>query len=244
MFVIFFITTLYQVSASSLDRYIISNMNNQKSKKEQYLDSVPFYRKSVGKVNDEYGDSILPELLLVITFVISTIAWLNTKDQFGGIATLLVWLVLVTQLFTLALANLRTMLLPNKLLKTLGGTVALFVIVNYISQNDRGIITSSIIGSLAIGISLYIVFQLTQGRWIGGGDVKFGFIAGLLLGWRSGLLSIGLVLIWLFLTAVIGKIGAKFSDNFELPSRVGTGVLWATTIIVTMLFGHQLLSLI
>jgi leader peptidase (prepilin peptidase)/N-methyltransferase len=48
---------------------------------------------------------------------------------------------------------------------------------------------SYVIGFLAISMPLYILFRLSGGRAIGGGDIKLMAAAGLLLGWKQIILA-------------------------------------------------------
>ena len=53
---------------------------------------------------------------------------------------------------------------------------------------------SHVIGMLAVSVFLELLFLLSKGKAIGGGDIKLMAAAGLLLGWEKILLAFGIIL--------------------------------------------------
>ena len=56
-----------------------------------------------------------------------------------------------------------------------------------------------LIGFLAVSLPLYLIYQVTKGRGIGGGDVKLMAVCGLLIGWQNIILAF-------FLGCIIGSV--------------------------------------
>ena len=107
------------------------------------------------------------------------------------------YLLALVLLLALAIYDLRWWLLPNKLTYPLAGWAAALVGIRLLGGADPGLLPAALLGALAGGGLFYALFQVSD-KYIGGGDVKLGFVLGLLLvDWRLSLLTI-------FLSSLIG----------------------------------------
>lgn len=212
----------------------------------EYRTSIPFLRwlypnDSKDLESAVKGRGFLPEILLALILFLSFNSWSQTTQNIGNFIIYLLWAVIVILLFTLALANVRTFLLPNVILKPLAIAVIAFQVFVAIQTNNAGLIGNAVLGGLILGGIPYILFQVSAGRWIGGGDTKLGFIAGLLLGWKVGLFCLGVIVGLVILSFLIEYVTAKLSKT-HTPSRIPTGVLWVVSIMVSVVVGQQLLG--
>jgi len=96
-----------------------------------------------------------------------------------------------------------------------------------------GLLISAIIG----GSFFLFQFLLSRGRWVGGGDIRLGFLMGLALGWPQILIALMLAyfagsIIGLFLMAV-----GKRQWGSSLPF----GVFLAPATIATLFWGKEIL---
>jgi len=96
-----------------------------------------------------------------------------------------------------------------------------------------GLLISAIIG----GSFFLFQFLLSRGRWVGGGDIRLGFLMGLALGWPQILIALMLAyfagsIIGLFLMAV----GKK-----QWGSSLPFGVFLAPATIATLFWGKEIL---
>ncbi len=64
-------------------------------------------------------------------------------------------------------------------------------------------LTRNFLGGILISWFFYMMFAFSKGRWIGGGDVKLGFLVGFLVGWK-------MVYSVLLITYIIGAIPAIY----------------------------------
>ena len=195
-------------------------------------DSLLFLRFASKKKKKSY----IPELLFVITTIISAVVWDRPLHNTGGLVLFSLWVLILFFLFSLALVNLQTMLLPNALIKPLAAVVIGFQVVNAIQQGSGSVLWAAILGGIILGGIPYILFQVSSGRWIGGGDTKLGFVAGLLLGWKLALLCVGIMLVLVALSFLAAYIAGKLQKN-PTASRTETGILWTSAIILSMLVG-------
>lgn len=90
------------------------------------------------------------------------------------------------------------------------------------------------IGFLSISTTLYLIFLVSGGKAIGGGDVKLMAAAGLLLGWRNILLAF-------FLGCLIGSILHVIRMKISHADRVlAMGPYLSLGILLAMLYGERL----
>jgi prepilin signal peptidase PulO-like enzyme (type II secretory pathway) len=85
----------------------------------------------------------------------------------------------------------------------------------------------------------YILFQVSQGKWIGGGDVKLGALLGLYLG--SGVRAILLI----FFASVIGSVYSltlMALGKLDRKAVVPFGPFLIIAVIILTLFGTTIIS--
>lgn len=92
------------------------------------------------------------------------------------------WLVYLVGFVALAVYDLKWYLLPNKIVYSLMG-LALVQAALTVFVFDGGLhALRQTVLSFAVGGGLfYLLYQISSGKWIGGGDVKLGMLLGLVL---------------------------------------------------------------
>ena len=213
----------------------------------EYKTSVPFLRwfypedKQLDLASIYKRRGVVPELILGFILYASFNSWTQTSQSVGNLIIYLFWAIILLGLFTLALVNGKTMLLPDKITRPLTLAVVVFQVLVAIQTSNSGVLGSAVIGGLLVGGIPYILFQISKGRWIGGGDVKMGFLAGLLLGWKLGLFCIGFMVLLTGISMLAEYVSSKASKTHS-PFRIGTGVLWVTSILLALLIGQQVIN--
>jgi Flp pilus assembly protein protease CpaA len=209
-----------------------------------FKSSVPFLRlfyQKEEKRNDIEkliaGRNIYPEILFAIVLFFSFKLFPYHLNSTRNIITFGLWIAISVILFSLALLNAKTMLIPNVILKPLAALVILYQIFIATQPNNMSLLGSAVLGGIILGGIPYILFQLSKGRWIGGGDVKLGFTAGLLLGWRYALICFGLMILLSALSFLLEYVAGKMTDGSH-ATRVPTGILWSLAIISCVLIGY------
>lgn len=94
-----------------------------------------------------------------------------------------------------------------------------------------------LIGMVSVSGFLFLLFVITGGRGIGGGDIKLMFAAGLLLGWKKIILAL---IIGCILGSIIHLILMKVSKKGRM---LAFGPYLSAGILLAILFGEQLISL-
>lgn len=121
-------------------------------------------------------------------------------------------------------------------LDTLGLAGLIGTAGNYVYFNKIALI-NHLIGMICVFLPLYIIFIVTKGAAIGGGDLKLMAAAGLLIGWKLILLA---AMIGFILGAIIHVIRMKF---FNAGRELAMGPYLSAGIIISTLFGSQIITL-
>jgi leader peptidase (prepilin peptidase) / N-methyltransferase len=184
------------------------------------------------------ADTPFAELLVPALFVLSYWAW---PYSFVGVymAVFLLWLAAIVVLVALLkFDNTAWMLLPDKLTWTFAGIATA---ISLLRATDLGA-SSLLVATLGVG-SVAGFFQVlrwvSQGRWIGGGDVKLGIGIGLLVG--TPVLG-GMVV---FLASLLGSLAALPSiirHKSGLKTKLAFGPFLIAATIIVFLFGQQLVD--
>jgi leader peptidase (prepilin peptidase) / N-methyltransferase len=148
------------------------------------------------------------------------------------------WLAAVTAFVALTIYDLRWMLLPDKIvypLIVLAGCnrVADSVFFNASWRGFMGSLVAALIG----GGLFYVLFQVSDGRWIGGGDVKLGFALGFLAG---DPLQAVLLLMIASVLGLLGALPAVVAGKMRRDLQIPFGPFLMAGCFVVVLFGHSL----
>jgi leader peptidase (prepilin peptidase)/N-methyltransferase len=183
-------------------------------------------------------DNPLAELAVPLLFVLSYLWW-SVQLQGVGLLTFVFWCVFLVGFVALASYDFRWFTLPNKIVFPLIGLAVIQVLAVAIYDMNWRIVLSSAIGALVVSGTFYVLFQVSNGRWIGGGDVKLGIVLGLLAG---GLLE-GLLLLFLAsLTAMVATIPLLAKGKAHRKSHVPFGPFLILGLIIVQLFGGGIID--
>ncbi len=183
------------------------------------------------KISAQYP---LVELTTMLTFILSWIFW-PYEFNLVGYLVFAVWLVCIVIFMALLVFDVRWMLLPNRLVFPLYGLAGVFVALRFIQESDPMILLNAVVGAAIGGGLFYVLFQMSDGAWIGGGDVKLGFALGALVG---GPLNAFLLL---FIASFLGSISAlpqlTKSKSGAGSYRIPFGPFLIVAAIIVQLFG-------
>lgn len=179
------------------------------------------------------------EIVTSLLFVASYIYWpirLNGIDAYMFI----VWLISLVGLVALSVYDIKWFILPNKIIFTLYPISILFVLLNIINSNNllKATINASVAFLIGGGI-FYVIFQISQGKWIGGGDVKLGGLLGLLA------LTPAKSILFIFLASIIGCLVSLvliLIKRMKRNSLIPFGPFLIAGLYITVLFGQNILN--
>jgi prepilin signal peptidase PulO-like enzyme (type II secretory pathway) len=162
----------------------------------------------------------------------------------GEIIDTIFYLAIGFVLLTILVWDLKYLIIPDGLV--VGGLVLAVVYFGYqylISPDFlRAIntdLTRNLLGGLLVGGFFYGMFQFSKGRWIGGGDVKLGFLVGFLVGWK-------MVYFLLMIAYILGAIPAVYlliTKKATVKTRIPFGPFLVIAALLVSLFEKEMLEL-
>ena len=177
------------------------------------------------------------EIFTAVVFVLSYIFW---PTDFNSIeyAIFGLWLACLVGLTALIVYDIRWMILPNRIVLPLY-FLGLGIIILRLIQNPEVLTLYQNLTAILVGGGLfYLIFQVSKGKWIGGGDVKLGFLLGALVGRPD------LAFLMLFFASLFGclyVIPTLISKKLNRSSRVPFGPFLILATIVVVLFGSEII---
>lgn len=179
----------------------------------------------------------LVELITAGLFALSAYAW--NFDQTWMVASFITWLICLVGLVALAVYDAKTMLLPDKIIFKLYLVAIAGLIIEFLLGRPPADILQ-IAGSVFVsGGIFYILYQVSQGKWLGGGDVKLGLLIGLLL---PNALQGALML---FLASILGTITSIFlsvNKKIERSTKIAFGPFLIASTIIVVLYGQSIID--
>jgi len=180
----------------------------------------------------------LVELATALLFIASYIWWPYDIHSFQ-VGIFVWWLILLVGLMALAVYDLRWLLLPNRILYP--SAVAAFVMTLIAIINAASPLKALLNAILAVAVGgglFYVLFQLSKGKWIGGGDVKLGWLLGLAAATPAR------SVLFIFLAALGGSlvsIPLLTSKRLGRSSLIPFGPFLIAGLIIVQLFGGDIL---
>lgn len=179
------------------------------------------------------------ELATAVLFVFSCIYW-PILISGAGVIVFGLWLIVLTGLVALAVYDIKYMILPNSIIVfSLVVAVIMQVFWQALSVNIAHQVLMTIIAALLGSGLFYAIFQLSDGKWIGGGDVKLAVLLGVLVADPAKMLLV------IFLASLGGTLFAlpmlaagKSRKKLLIP--FGPFLIFAT--YITVLFGTEIIS--
>ena len=178
------------------------------------------------------------EVLVSILAIASIVFWPFAISSVLDWLTFVVWILSLVPMVALVIYDLRWMIMPTRFIYIFDILVGIFVLLLAGSIKSWDVITSAVIGSIIIGGLFWLLYQFSNGRWIGGGDVRFGFAMGAVLGWQKAIFGLatasylGTALILVLL--VMGKYRKKM--------RIPFGPFLVSATYLSMLFGQKVID--
>lgn len=158
------------------------------------------------------------------------ILWLIIFSVCGFRIETALYCMMASALLALSVIDFRTYEIPlgfNLMIAALGLIRVLTDLSNW---------SEYVIGFFAVSVPLYVIYLITKGRGIGGGDIKLMAAAGLLLGWK---LILPAFLLGCILGSVIHLLRMRFSSAANV---LAMGPYLSAGILIAALWGNRLLS--
>lgn len=184
------------------------------------------------------GQYPLVEVITSIAFAVSLYAWPLQLNSFAEYLLFGIWCASLVLMISLSVYDLKWMILPTKLVYSAGLLALAFVLTLTYIQNDLNVIVSSVIGSIGLGGFFWLLYQISGGKWIGGGDVRLGFVLGAFLGWHKAIVGVSLAAYIGTAIVLIAVLLGKYHRKMKLPF----GPLLIAGWYIGFLWGQQIID--
>jgi leader peptidase (prepilin peptidase) / N-methyltransferase len=181
-------------------------------------------------------DSPVVELLAGLLFAVSYMAWPYGFHGFE-LFRFALWLVFMVGFVALAVYDVRWFMLPNKIVFPLIYLAAVQIIVAIFWQRSLSEAWMPLAGAAVIFGLFWILYQVSQGGWIGGGDVKLALVLGMLAGTPLRALT---VIFFASLFGTLMSIPQLIKGKKGLAQRIPFGPSLLLGTIVVVLWGDHI----
>jgi len=168
----------------------------------------------------------------------------------------LIWILALLVLLLVSIIDFRRFLIPDGLIWSL---LFLGLALNFLESRISGlklfelsflrhyallfgwqnnIWLNHLFAALAASVFFALMFYLGKGKIMGGGDIKLGFVLGLLLGWPDILMVIFIA----FLLGGIVGLALMLSRKRTMKDFLPFAPFLAVGVILTVFFGYQILN--
>jgi len=177
------------------------------------------------------------EIGLPIAFVASYLAWPFVFSGYGLVAFIL-WLGFLTAFAALTLYDMRWYILPDRIVWPLVAVAGVQVgLHTFVFDGGAEVLISAFWGVVIASGIFYVLYHVSKGEWIGGGDVKLGIVLGLLVG---GPLP---ALLLIFLASCFGTLASvpmMLQKKLGRTSVIPFGPFLILAAVVIVLFGQTM----
>lgn len=182
-------------------------------------------------INPEY-----PLIELIVGIEFAWVYWLlkinfnffNWIEGWYSFALLVYWLILFSGVIAIAIYDLKYRLIPDQILLPL--TIVSFLRL-FVSRQWS--VLPAAFGSMAF---LGLLHLITRGKGMGWGDVKLGFLLGLVLGW----LLIVVAYFIAFLTGAIAGVILIVVKHKNLKTKIAFGPFLILGMVIAKLWGWSM----
>lgn len=178
------------------------------------------------------------ELITMAAIVVSYLYWPLTFST-RGLIDFAFWAIIIILFMVLAVYDFRWMILPNRLVYTSIIMAIGLIIVNVLYlRTYNSLLIDALWGVLILAGLFLVLFIISKGRWIGGGDVKLAIALGLLVGGPVP------VIFLLFLASLLGtlySLPSLISGKKKRHSMIPFGPFLMLAAFATFLFGSSII---
>lgn len=182
-------------------------------------------------------DPPLLEAGLPVAFVLSYIFWPLAWSGYGIVAFGF-WLVFLVAFAALTLYDIRWFILPDRIVWPLVGLALIQVGVHaFVYDGGVDTLVTAFWGVVIDSGLFYVLYRVSNGEWIGGGDVKLGIVLGLLVG---GPLPALMLIFIASLAGTFASLPSLLNRTMQRNSVIPFGPFLILGAVVMVLFGQNL----
>jgi len=157
-----------------------------------------------------------------------------------GLLKLIILLTLNSMLLTIFVYDLKHKIIPDKVM--FPAIVSALCYSLLVITGDQNYNLSSFLfpflSALGAGGFFYALAAVSDGKWMGGGDIKLAFFMGLLLGWPNILVGLFLG----FLTGALFGLALIFSKKAKIQSEIPFGPFLILGTWIALFWGEKVIQ--
>lgn len=180
----------------------------------------------------------LVELLTAFLFVLSYVFWPHGLDAVGWVQ-FAAWLVFLVGFVALTVYDIQWQELPDRIVWPLVALAVVQTTFLSVIKHDWHIVLWSILGVLVISGLFWLLFEVSQGRWIGFGDVKLGIVLGLLAGTP---LATMLVIFFASVLGTLASVPMLIKTREKLHMHIPFGPFLIAGLVIVYFFGQTIID--
>ena len=186
-------------------------------------------------------DPPIIELVMPAVFVLSYIFWPMELAGYGLVA-LIFWLAISVGLVALAAYDFRWFLLPDRIVWPLVVIALVQVLLHaFVFDGGVGVLVTAFWGVVIDSGLFFVLYQVSKGTWIGGGDVKLGILLGLLAG---GVFPAIMIIFGASLLGTFASVPLLVHKKLRRKSVIPFGPFLIMAGAIVVLFGQSLTNLL
>ena len=168
---------------------------------------------------------------VVTALLFALVAWRHQATEAADLFIIRDWFIM-SVLVVIFFYDLRWQIILDKVVYS----ALIIVLVFHLLLNVEW--PMAIIGAVVGGGFFLLQYLWSRGQWLGGGDVKLGFLLGLMVGWPN------IFLIFLIAYVLGGVVGLWLVIRRQktMTSQLPFGTFLAAAAVITLLFGDQLIN--
>jgi len=186
-------------------------------------------------------DTPLAELLVPALFVISWLWWPYVFAGWAEWAAFILWLACLVGFVALILYDARWYLLPDRIVFPLAVLALGFRVLVSVAASSEWltVLLGGLWGLVVLAGLFYVLFVVSNERWIGGGDVKLAVVLGLLAG---GPLASLVLLFVASLSGTVAAVPLALQGKAIRQARIPFGPFLVAATVVAVLFAGSIVD--
>ena len=190
----------------------------------------------------ELFTSMLFALVFYAIFKNQSLAGITTGELTYLSLKSLFWFYVVSVLVLITISDLKTMIIPDEVIYP-AIIIAFFYAVTMpffgsSATYALSMVGKNLLGALAAGMFFYSMILVSGGKWMGGGDVKLAFFAGLILGW----INVIVALFSAFISGSIYGLAMVAMGKRKMAEAIPFGPFIVLGILAAFSFGPEIIS--
>jgi prepilin signal peptidase PulO-like enzyme (type II secretory pathway) len=155
-----------------------------------------------------------------------------------GLLEFLLWLYIFSSFIVLSVYDVRWYLLPDKVLLPLMIPAVMLLLLYGFFTHSLQVIVGPVAAGLFFGGAFYALAVVSQGKWMGGGDIKLAFVMGLLLGLQKTTLAMFIA----FNVAAVFGLALMAIKKLTRSRLIPFGPFLMISTLISLIYGSQLIN--